>query len=266
MVLPELVAIDIETTGLYPDQGDRICEIAFLRIRDDVVVEKLVTLVNPERELSFASSFINGITNEMVRDIAPFRQVVGEVGSFLEGATVLIHNAAFDLSFLKAQMRACGRVFPPTQVIDTLKLARKYFTFTSNSLGNLADYFKISKNQVHRAESDAWTAYRVFCVLYPRLLEQGLQFDDLTFPSRRIDVGLNPEEFLPPFIARSLGKKAWISVRYAGGNAGVEQVEMEPVEIVREGGVWLLIAVCRPSGTERRFLLDKIVEVMENIE
>ena len=63
--IPLLIAVDIETTGLFPQNGERICEIAILKIKKGEIIDKFVSLINPEIPISAAATLVSGITNEM---------------------------------------------------------------------------------------------------------------------------------------------------------------------------------------------------------
>ncbi len=264
--LPELVALDIETTGLYPHLGDRICEIALLNIKNGEIIDRLVTLVNPEREISFSAYAVNGITGEMVQDSPPFREIAPSVRDFLKDRTVLVHNANFDLAFLKTQLHNCGLEFPETNLLDTLQIARRFFSFPSNTLGNLAGTFKIERKESHRAEADAWTAYQVLLVFLADLRKNNIKWEHLVAMTSRVDTILKPERILPSPLLRALGKNEKVAIRYVNGEGLVSTREIEPLEVVSESGALYLRAFCHLKSEQRTFRLDRIMEVLENIE
>ncbi len=162
-VIPPLIALDVETTGLKPDEGDRIVEIALIKFDEKgKIIDKFISLINPEREIPLeVTKFINRIDKNMVEKAPKFKEVAKEIKNFIEGGIVVIHNADFDISFLKKEFQLCEEELPEFGVIDTLYIARKYFNFPSNSLSSLAKNFKIEKES-HRAENDAITAYEIF--------------------------------------------------------------------------------------------------------
>ncbi len=168
---PELVALDLETTGLKPSEGNRIIEIALIKIAGTGnIIEKLVTTVNPEREIPPDVYPINGISNDMVKSSPCFRDIAGTVFNFIKGKTLLIHNADFDISFLQEEFIICGIKFPEIKVIDTLAIARTFFNFPKNSLSSIASYYNLDTSGLHRAESDAMLTYKVyrkFCEEWP---------------------------------------------------------------------------------------------------
>ncbi len=149
------VAGDVETTGLRPDQGDRIGEIALLKFCGGKIVDSLVTLVNPGRPIPPEATQINGISDEMVADAAPFPEVAAKIAEFLRGKPLAFHTAPFDLSFLHPQMKDAGVPFPGVPVIDTLETARSTGRWKNHKLSELCRTFGIS-SEWHRARSDAF--------------------------------------------------------------------------------------------------------------
>jgi len=263
--VPDVVALDIETTGLYPHLGDRICEIALLKFRQGEIARRLVTLVNPEREISFSAQIINGITASMVRTAPTFREIVGAVLSFIRDETLLIHNARFDLAFLKVQTQACGQEFPVTRLVDTLYLARRFFRFESNSLADLAHRFGIRQAKAHRAESDAMTAFLLFREFYRTLRENDVPDDEIFSDSSRIDTGICVFDTLPPGMRRALERKEPVRLTYTEEDGHLTRREVRPVEMVNENGIWYLLASCA-GGESRIFRLDRIIEVVRQFE
>jgi len=263
--IPQLVSIDVETTGLFPLSGDRICEIALLKIKEGVIIDKFVTLVNPEKEISLSASLINGITNEMVKNTPPFKNIANKVNDFIKNEILLIHNANFDLSFLKIEMKNCGVQFNETKLIDTLEIARNFFNFQSNSLPNLANYLRIEGGKFHRAEADAWTSYKIFCYLFQELKKKGTSLNQILTLTSQIDITLTPQEILPENIIKNLGKGVRVKIKYINRNGEISLREIEPLEIVNEGGRWYLIGFCHLKKEERKFKFDRILDVIENI-
>ena len=179
--IPELVALDVETTGLDPEK-DRIVEIALIRISDGNIVDKLVTLLNPEMRIPPDVSSIHGITDNHVKNAPLFSDIAEPVLKLINGKTILVHNADFDIPFLKNELKLCGLELPDIKIIDnrkiidTLKIARKHFCFPNNSLSTIATYYNIDTSGLHRAEADAIMTYRIYCKMVEELTEKN-KFD-----------------------------------------------------------------------------------------
>jgi len=151
------IAADVETTGLSPADGHRVCEIALLRFHRGTVVDSLVSLVNPLRPIDPGASAVNGITDRMVARAPTFADLFPRILDFLGEDPLVFHNAPFDLSFLRAEARLAGGAWPRNPVLDTLVLARRTGRFRSHSLPVICRELGIGE-AFHRAEADAWAA------------------------------------------------------------------------------------------------------------
>ena len=140
----KFACLDTETTGLSPETGGKICEIAVSVSQGGRVVEEFSTLLNPGVPMLPEVIAIHGITNEMVAGAPAFADILPRLLGVLDGCVIVAHNADFDLAFLRAEFAACGMNFPPYPVMDTLKLARKSGKFQRNRLGCIAEELGIS--------------------------------------------------------------------------------------------------------------------------
>ena len=168
--------VDIETTGLSPRAGNRICEIAVLRVKGGRKVGSFESLVNPERPISRGASFVNGITDDMVRNSPKFGEVVNDVLGLLNDAVIVCHNAPFDLGFIAHHMQGINLPLLNNPVVDTLKLARRHYNFSSNSLGSIARELCITVRNEHRAMGDVLTTRKVLdCFLEDFIRDKGVR-------------------------------------------------------------------------------------------
>jgi len=142
------VVLDTETTGLAADQGHRIIEIGCLEIvARRLTGRTLHVYLNPEREVDEAATEVHGMTWDDLRDKPRFAEIADRLLAFVDGAQVLIHNAAFDLSFLDAELaRVGGGRFRArcASVLDTLLMARELHPGKRNSLDALCDRYGVS--------------------------------------------------------------------------------------------------------------------------
>ncbi len=162
------VTLDFETTGLYPERGDRIVEIGAVEIVGRKPGESFHRLVNPERPIPEEVVRIHGITDEKVKDAPRFAEVVDELLAFLDGAAIVIHNASFDLKFLQAELARVERPFPAdAPVVDTLDHARRRHPGERNSLDALCDRYGIDRSErtLHGALLDARLLAEVFLAM-----------------------------------------------------------------------------------------------------
>lgn len=158
------VAADVETTGLDPSDGHRVCEIALLRFLRGTVIDSLVSFVNPLRPISPGASAVNGITDAMVFRAPTFSDLFPRILDFLGGDPLVFHNAPFDLSFLRMEAALAGGTWPGNPVIDTLSLARRTRRFRTHSLPAICGQLGIAAD-FHRAESDAYAAGKLLLAL-----------------------------------------------------------------------------------------------------
>lgn len=134
--------VDVETTGGSPFAGHRITEIAAVVVRGGEVRDVYETLVNPERVIPPQIVRLTGITAEMVRGKPPFRDVVADVVSALQGHVFVAHNVAFDWRFVSAEVERASGVALEGRRLCTVRLARKLLPhLRSRSLGYVADWY-----------------------------------------------------------------------------------------------------------------------------
>jgi DNA polymerase III subunit epsilon len=152
-----IVMLDFETTGLSPSSGDRITEVAALRIQDGRIVDRFVRLVNCEVRIPAFITHLTGITQEMVDSAPCVSTVIPELIDFIGDDTLSAHNASFDEKFLRAESRALGLQPKYRRMVCSLKLARRLFPgLPSYKLGFLSSALGIRfSGQAHRAEADA---------------------------------------------------------------------------------------------------------------
>jgi DNA polymerase-3 subunit epsilon len=158
-----IVMLDFETTGLSPESGDRITEVAALRIAGGEIVDRYVSLVNCGVRIPSFITSLTGITQRMV-DTAPLAEdVVPELIEFIGADTLAAHNASFDEKFLKAEGARLGHDCRHTALVCSVKLSRRVLPgMASYRLGELARVLGIAfGGTAHRAEADAEVAARL---------------------------------------------------------------------------------------------------------
>ena len=152
----EFVVFDVETTGLSVADGDRIIEIAAMKVRNGVISDKFYSLVNPQRSIPEQATRVNNISDDMVSD-APLADIVlPKMIDFIGGACVAGHNVKFDLNFLCYQLNMINRKMnESTPAIDTLKMSRELLPYLSNhKLSYLSRSLGVVVGETHRALAD----------------------------------------------------------------------------------------------------------------
>ncbi|MCS7261452.1 MAG: 3'-5' exonuclease, partial [Anaerolineae bacterium] len=127
-------AVDVETTGLDPGLGHRLCEIAIVRWQDGHELETFTQRVNPERPVDPGAQDIHGISDEALRDAPRFEEIAPLVRNYLEHAVIVGHNVLFDVGFLAAEWRRLRWPTPEVILVDTLTLARLWLDLSSYRL------------------------------------------------------------------------------------------------------------------------------------
>ncbi len=155
------IFLDTETTGLSPESGDRIIEIGCVEMLNRRLSGRnLHFYLNPERPNHEDAVRIHGLTDEFLADKPVFATLVDQILDYCRGAEIIIHNAAFDLGFLNAELARLGRgkfVDHVDGVIDSLLMAREMFPGKSNSLDALCRRLEVDNTHrtLHGALMDA---------------------------------------------------------------------------------------------------------------
>ena len=139
------IILDVETTGLHANAGDRIIEFAALEmISRRLTGNSLHLRVNPGCQINEEANQIHGISLEDLENEPPFAQVADRIQKFLQGAELIIHNAPFDVGFTALSLPRVEQI--TSGVIDTLADARRRYPGKRNSLNALCDRLGIDKS------------------------------------------------------------------------------------------------------------------------
>jgi len=155
------IFLDTETTGLYPDQGHRIIEVAAVEVVNRRTTQRhLHHYINPQRDIDPAAQEVHGITLEFLQDKPVFESVAQEFLAFIQGAELIIHNAPFDVGFLNMELGRIG--LKPIEIFcdkitDTLKMAKAARPGQRNNLDALCRHYGIdnARRTLHGALLDA---------------------------------------------------------------------------------------------------------------
>jgi DNA polymerase-3 subunit epsilon len=165
------IFLDTETTGLNPESGDRIVEIGCIEMLNRRLTgETRHVYLNPERKGHEDAIKVHGLTDAFLADKPRFAEVADDIIGFLEGADVVIHNAAFDVGFLNAELKRLGRQPFHTvaaKVTDTLLMAREMFPGKANSLDALCKRLEV--DNTHRTRHGALLDAGLLAEVYIRL-------------------------------------------------------------------------------------------------
>ena len=165
------IIIDTETTGLEPNLGHRIIEIAGIELVNRRFTGKdFHRYLNPERESEAGALEIHGLSTEFLADKPKFREIAAEFLDYIGGAELIIHNSAFDISFLNRELDLAD-LKPVTEycgsVVDTLRMARDLHPGKRNGLDALCERYQIdnSARTLHGALLDARLLAEVYLAM-----------------------------------------------------------------------------------------------------
>ena len=232
------VVLDTETTGLSPENGDRILEIGCVElVNRKLTGHNLHFYINPERDSHEEALKVHGISNEFLKDKPKFAQISDELVAYLKDAEVIIHNAPFDIGFLNKEFE---RLSMPSMaqlvsgVIDTLSMAKEIYPGKRNSLDALCDRLEVdnSDRTLHGALLDAELLAEVYINMtrgQDALLMEVEQSDSSTSNVKKIDLAsfelpviyatedelLKHEDVMVQIDKSSQGKSVWRQLQTA---------------------------------------------------
>jgi DNA polymerase-3 subunit epsilon len=163
------IVLDTETTGFDPQSGDRIVEIGAIELMGHVPTSNIFhEYIDPEREMPKEAFEVHGLGDEFLRGKPKFAQIGQRFLDFIGDAKLVIHNAAFDMKFLNAELKWMGLpTLPFSRAIDTLEIARRRFPGSPASLDALCRRFTIdnSSRTLHGALLDSEILAEVYLEL-----------------------------------------------------------------------------------------------------
>lgn len=161
--VPNYCVFDLETTGTSY-KSDAIIEISAVKVINGKVVDEFTTLVNPERQIPWYATNVNGITDDMVEDAPTIDDALARFLDFVGDMVLVGHNIhTFDMKFICRDSYSIWGQNVGNDYIDTLPLSRKYLPQLSNhKLTDLAKYYGIDCDGAHRALFDCKMNQEVF--------------------------------------------------------------------------------------------------------
>jgi DNA polymerase-3 subunit epsilon len=179
------IVLDTETTGLNPNLGHRLVEVAAIELCDRKVSDRSFhRYLNPEREIDEGAASVHGLTLDRLQDEPKFAEIAPAFLEFISGAELIIHNAPFDMGFLNAELARAGLPLLDNPVIDTLKFAKDLHPGKKNNLNALCDRYMVdnSHRTLHGALLDTELLAEVYLAMTrgqeSLLGEEALQQDE----------------------------------------------------------------------------------------
>jgi DNA polymerase-3 subunit epsilon len=255
------VFLDIETTGLSPWFGDRICQIAVIVTEGKRIKRTLDLLLDPERDLSPSAIHVNGLDGSALKGKPRFADIADDLAGFLTEGVIVCHNAKFDVQFLDNEYRKLGRTIEFPNLIDTLLMARDYYELPSYSLSQLSQDFQVSTYiQGSRAFADAVTMKNLFFVMVDSLKTVNKTLDDI--------IGIYnspawPQEgiYLPTELSEAIHSGKRLFIQYMDKDGEISERWVTPKEVLGLSDYLYLQAYCHTREADRTFRLDRILKV-----
>jgi DNA polymerase-3 subunit alpha (Gram-positive type) len=175
----EFVVFDLETTG-FSALVDRVIEIGAVKIKNNEIVDRFSTFVNPQIPISFRIENLTGINDQMVMNSGTIEQILPDFIEFCKGCVMVAHNAEFDMSFIKKNCKDQG-IEREFTIIDTVALARILLPNLNRfKLDTVAKALNVSLENHHRAVDDAACTAEIFVKFIEMLKERGMEnLDDV---------------------------------------------------------------------------------------
>jgi DNA polymerase-3 subunit epsilon len=249
--------IDVETTGLDAATGDRVCEIAVLRVHAGQEKARFEALVYPQRPMSVGAMAVNGITDAMLSNAPVFAEILPIVHAFLHDAIVVAHNARFDVGFLQHEWSLAGHTLPSLVTVDTLIQAQARYRFPHNSLAAIATELGLATLPTHRAMADVLTTWQVLQRFIDDMRQEGpVTLAHLLYPCTRFS-GFELTAMMT-LLEEALTANTPLQLRYQGRNAPETLRIVQPLAMYYERGHGYLRAFCHMRQEERHFRFDRI--------
>jgi DNA polymerase-3 subunit epsilon len=200
------VILDTETTGLSITEKHRIVEIGCIELENQIQTNKIFhEYLNPQRAVSEDAYKIHGYSDDFLSDKKTFSEIAESFLKFIKDKKIIIHNAAFDLSFLNYEFRLINqKAINKNNIIDTLEIARLKYPGSQNSLDALCKRFNIdnSKREKHNALIDCQLLKEVYINLVdqkePKLNLVNAEIPDLKFKDNLIKKNNNSRKIVKP--------------------------------------------------------------------
>ena len=202
----------------------------------------------------------------MVNRAPLFRDIAKDLLDFLNDTVIVAHNAKFDLEFLRSELKNLNQSLPENEVIDTLGIARRYYSFPSNSLGEIARYIGLPIDEEHRALADVTTTKDIFEYFLKDLERRGIRLkrlkDILKLQGKSVELQTTNELVLPTEIEQALRDKGKLEIKYLSAYKEETSVRViEPFDISVSKANTYIHAYCHLRKRRCTFRLDRILGI-----
>ena len=263
----EFTIFDVETTGLEPESGERIVEIAAVKVRNKQGLGTFHSLVNPgNRKISPAAFAVNQISQDMLKGAPNISEVMPLFLNFVSGSCLAAYNAPFDFGFLSSESKLINSELPAgLQIVDILIMAKNILPGLERyALESVSKTLGINKIQEHRALSDAQLTVEVFGQLTSILIKKGIvdfeQFVSLFGLNSQLLDNINSSKIAR--IQQALDLRVGLKIKYLSRQtAELTEREVIPRAIKQERNQTYLVGFCNLRNEERTFRIENILHL-----
>ncbi|MBD3296153.1 MAG: WYL domain-containing protein [Candidatus Omnitrophica bacterium] len=260
--------LDVETTGLYPQYGHRICEIAALRIENGNEAGRFEQLIDPGREISRDAFKVNRITGDMLSGKPRSADVLPDFMGFIKDSVLVGYNTGFDLAFIESEIEAGKNGLNGYRIVDALGLARQLYPgLSSFTLKSVSSYLGFTPKVAHRAMADVAATWHVFREEMKELRSEGTDsLEEISWicqkkPFRRMTPG-SPRVAV---IQKAIRNKRPITIKYRSRWDNRSTIrKVTPMSMPEGFDHPYLVAYCHLRQAQRNFRLDCILEANIN--
>jgi len=259
----EFVVLDVETTGLEPAWGHRVCEVGLVVWRDRAEIDRFWSLVDPGREIDPPAALINKLSDDMLTGEPPMAEVLPRLRDLLTGRVLVAYNASFDAGFLRNEFRMVGEELPEFRVLDVMALAKRLLPDLGRyPLAAVAERMGHAF-EGHRAMADVAETSAVFHNFLDQLAAQGIdtveQLEEITRPNSPAAEALRREKVR--LITQAIEEGRRVHLVYRARDAALTERDVRPIEIGTYAGSAQLLGYCYLRDAERTFTVDSIQDV-----
>ena len=259
----EFTIFDVETTGLFPYAGDKICEIAAIRVNSSCQKpRRFSSLIDPGRPVSYGAFAVNGITSTMVAGKPTIDKILPRFIKFAQGSVLVAYNAGFDLGFLESAMGGDKDILKDYFIIDALALARKSFPEAGRyNLGLLARYLGIESSVEHRALADATMTWKVFKKELDIITSMGTtDLEDIVYSRAKATMPKRVKDYKIKLIEDAIREQKKLNITYRSSwNNKITRRLITPKQMQLGYDRSYVSAFCYLRNEERVFRIDGIV-------
>ncbi len=256
----EFVVVDVETTGLNPESGDRVLEVAAVKLCGGAIIDTFDSLINPQRPISMGAYMVNRISASMVAKAPTFAEVATKFLNFVDNGIIAAYNSPFDLSFLNYELRLAGHPSLNNHNIDVLKFARLLLPgLSSYKQENVARALNLDFPVKHRALEDVIVTSKILQTILSIVRAHGFnEFGHLI--NRNLKNQLNQIRIETVRNALNNNESLWLRY-FSPFQYEIYENVVTPIKISDNEKRQFITAVCSKTKSERNFYLDGIMGI-----